>query len=86
LALLLFVHFLNGKLKRKIQDSKEKAQKWALETWEVLKNFLNKKSKTYNDYSFTEFLRTQIPKSLFFYLRVKKPNSQFKTAQQELFT
>ena len=85
LALVLFVHFLNRKLQNKLKIAKDNAKKWALETWLCLKKFLKKKSKTYNAYSFTEFIRTQIPEKLCFYLRSKNTVNHFKTTQIKLF-
>ena len=85
LAVLLFAHFLNGKIEKKLESAKEEAKVWALATWMFLKKFLKKKSKTYNHYSFTEFLRTQIPETLSFHLRIKSHNKHSITTQPELF-
>ena len=84
LALLLFVHFLNTQIRSKLEQAKEISEKWALETWQHMKIFLQKQSKTYNPYSFTAFLRTQIPKNFFFYLRVKTSNPKLCTTQTQL--
>ena len=75
-ALILFIHFLSGIIKQKLEKGKDKAQLIFLIAWESLKNFLKKESKSYNDYSFLAFLRTQIPKKLTFFLRTKCPQNQ----------
>lgn len=72
-ALILFIHFLTGVIQRKLEEGKDAFQEVFLITWESLKEFLRKESKTYNSYSFVAFLRSQIPKKLSFFLRVKNP-------------
>ena len=85
LAVLLFTHFLNGRIEKKLESAKKEAKTWALATWMFLKKFLKKKSKNYNSYSFTEFLRTQIPETLSFHLRVKSHNKHSRTTQIGFF-
>jgi hypothetical protein len=85
LALLLFVDFLSHKISTKLATAKKEAKEWALETYQSLKEFLRKKSKEYNIYSFTEFLRSQIPEKLFFYLRAKRHKECLETTQSGFF-
>lgn len=80
LALLLFMHFLSTQIEQKLEEGKKDTKEKALLVWERIKLFLHKKSKDYNFYSFMEFLRTQIPKNFFFYLRVKTHKTSINTA------
>ncbi|CAA6802502.1 MAG: Unknown protein [uncultured Sulfurovum sp.] len=80
LALVVFMHFLSTQIENKVQAIKNKAEESALLLWQDIKEFLRKKSKEYNFYSFMEFLRTQIPKTLSFFLRDKTLNTQEETA------
>ena len=73
-ALVLFSHFLTKVIQNKLEQEKSKAESFCFLVWNELKDFLKHVCKTYNDYSFVDFLRTKIPKKLNFFLRVKLPN------------
>ena len=70
-ALVLFSHFLTKIIQNKLEQEKSKAESFFFLAWNELKEFLKHVCKTYNDYSFVDFLRTKIPKKLNFFLRVK---------------
>ena len=74
-ALILFIHFLSGIIKQKLEQGKNELNLVFLIAWESLKSFLKKESKDYNDYSFLAFLRTQIPKKFSFFFRFKYPSN-----------
>lgn len=79
MALVLFSHFLTKVIQNKFEQEKSKAESFFFLAWNELKDFLKHVCKTYNDYSFVDFLRTKIPPKLNFFLRVKISNyhSQF---------
>ncbi len=74
MALILFSHFLSKVIQKKFDQEKKKAESGFFLAWNEMKLFLRRVCKTYNDYSFVEFLRTKIPKKLCFFLRVKTPH------------
>ena len=71
MALVLLSHFLTKVIQEKFDQEKKKAESDFFLAWDEMKVFLKRVSKTYNDYSFVDFLRTKIPKRLCFFLRVK---------------
>ena len=71
MALVLLSHFLTKVIQEKFDQEKKKPESTFFLAWNELKSFLRHVCKTYNDYSFVDFLRTKIPKHLCFFLRVK---------------
>lgn len=74
MALVLLSHFLTKVIQEKMDQEKHTAESPFFLAWNELKSFLKRVCKTYNDYSFADFLCTKIPKRLCFFLRVKIPN------------
>ena len=71
MALVLLSHFLTKVIQEKMDQDKKKAESPFFLAWNDLKAFLKRVCKTYNDYSFANFLQTKIPKHLCFFLRAK---------------
>ncbi len=71
MALVLLCHFLTKVIQEKFDQEKKKSESAFFLAWNEMNAFLKRVSKTYNDYSFVDFLRTKIPKRLCFFLRVK---------------
>lgn len=74
MALTLFSHFLTKVIQEKFDHEKKKTEPVFFLAWNEMKAFLKRACKTYNDYSFVDFLRTKIPEKLNFFLRVKIKN------------
>lgn len=74
MALTLFSHFLTKVIQEKFDKEKKKAEPAFFLAENEMKAFLKSVCKTYNDYSFVDFLRTKIPEKLNFFLRVKNKN------------
>lgn len=75
MALVLLSHFITKVIQNKLEKEKMQAESLFFLTWNELKDFLKRVCKTYNDYSFVDFLRTKIPDKLNFFLRVKISNN-----------
>ena len=82
--LVLLSHFLTKVIQEKFDQEKKKSESFFFLAWNEMKAFLKHVCKTYNDYSFVDFLRTKIPKSLCFFLRVKIVNP-FSNPNQTAF-
>lgn len=74
MALVLLSHFLAKVIQEKFDQEKKRSESDFFLVWNEMKTFLKRVSKSYNDYSFVDFLRTKIPKRLCFFLRVKISN------------
>jgi hypothetical protein len=85
MSLILLSHFLAKVIQEKFDQEKKKAESVFFIARNEMMAFLKRASKTYNDYSFMDFLRTKIPKRLCFFLRVKTTNTRSNTIQMTLY-